>query len=90
METMKNVKKVIRYSLFLLIILTFMNTYLCSKIQQVNVELESEIVNISNKSDLENFEKKEERKNFSGIFQQRVNHVKNICKTFNQDLTRLG
>ena len=94
METMKNVKKIIKYSLFLLIILMFVNTYLCSKIQEVDVELlESEIVNISNKSnfDLELFETKEEqRQNFSGIFQQRVNHVNKICKYFNQDLTRLG
>ena len=89
---MKNVKKIMKYSLFLLIILTFVNTYLCSKIQQVAVEVDSEIVNISNKSDfdLEFFEKKEERQNFSGIFQQRVTHINNICKYFNQDLTRLG
>ena len=89
---MKNVRKIIKYSLLLLIFLTFVNTYLCSKVQQVNVELESEIVNISDKSnfDLEFFEKKEERKNFSGIFQQRVKHVNNICKYFNQDLARLG
>ena len=93
METMKNVKKIIKYSLFLLTILTFVNTYLCSNIQQVDLELlESEIVNISNESsfDLDLFETKEERQNFSGIFQQRVNHVNNICKYFNQDLTRLG
>ena len=89
---MKTVKKMMKYSLFLLTILTFVNTYLCSKIQQVAVEFDSDIVNISNKSDLdlEFFEKKEERQNFSEIFQQRVNHVKNICKYFNQDLTRLG
>ena len=92
MEKMKNVRKIIKYSLLLLIILTFVNTYLCTKIQQVDVELESEIVNISNKSnfDLEFFEEKGERQNFSGIFQQRVKHVNNICKYFSQDLTRLG
>ena len=94
MEKMKNVRKIIKYSLLLLTILTFVNTYLCTKIQLVGVELESDIVNISNISnldlDLEVVEEKEERQNFSGIFQQRVKHVNNICKYFSQDLTGLG
>ena len=76
----------------MLIILTFVNTFLCSKVQKVDVELDSEIeiMNISNKTDLKLFELKEDNESFSEIFRQRVQHVNNICRIFNQDVALVG
>lgn len=94
MDTIKNVKKIMKYSLFLLIIFTFVHTYFSSMIQ-VEVELDSEIVNISNitditESSLKLLKSEEDVKNISEVFSRRARHVGNICRYFKEDIPRVG
>ena len=87
LDTMKNLVKIIKYSLSLLIILTLVNTYFCS-IVQVDVKLDSEVVNIQNKTEFyyKLFQPKEERRNVSELFRERVRHLGRICNNFKDDI----
>ena len=91
MDKMKNAKKILKYSLIILIIFTFVNSYFCSMVE-VEAELDSNIRNTPSTTEefFTLFEPKEEKKNISKLFSQRAEHVSNVCRHFKEDIPRLG